>query len=198
MSAEHAPTVNIPPYDYQLLLPDGWFRIRLEPENRERSMKALVNRRFAGVDDAPNLRRRLQESLRRQAAKAYDEGGIELYISLQQAGALTIPASLLITLVPVPLPSPETLADELGRTASVVDLAAGTAVRVRVDPDGVDPVSQPETDEGVLPSVTLSYQVSVPGREAHLLLSFSTPLVHIADAMVGLFDAVAGSLVWRR
>jgi hypothetical protein len=29
-----------------------------------------------------------------------------------------------------------------------------------------------------------------------LLLTFSTPLVQIADAMVELFDAVAGSLTW--
>jgi hypothetical protein len=31
-----------------------------------------------------------------------------------------------------------------------------------------------------------------------LLLSFSTPIDAIADAMVGLFDAIAGSLRWRQ
>ena len=38
--------------------------------------------------------------------------------------------------------------------------------------------------------------VQVPRAEAILLLTFSTPLVQIADAMVDLFDAVAGSLSW--
>jgi hypothetical protein len=42
----------------------------------------------------------------------------------------------------------------------------------------------------------LDYQLPVPGTEAHLLLTFSTPLVEIADAMVELFDAVAASLTW--
>lgn len=36
----------------------------------------------------------------------------------------------------------------------------------------------------------------MPGSGAHLLLTFSTPLVQIADVMVDLFDAVAGSLTW--
>jgi hypothetical protein len=31
-----------------------------------------------------------------------------------------------------------------------------------------------------------------------LLLSFSTPMDPIADAMVALFDAIAGSLRWRQ
>ncbi|WP_437071070.1 hypothetical protein [Streptomyces sp. enrichment culture] len=196
---------DVPPRDYQLMLPDGWFRILLDPRHRERSVKALVNKRFSGADDAPNLRRQLQQELLHQATKAYEEGGIELYISLQRAGALTIPASLLITLVPArnaesALPSPQALADELqgtesdGRSVSVVELAAGTAVRVRVDP--VEGRTQ-ATIGDALPSVTVTYQLRVPGSEAHLLLSFSTPLVKIADAMVELFDAVAGSLVWK-
>ncbi|MGW7241670.1 hypothetical protein [Streptomyces sp. NPDC054804] len=42
----------------------------------------------------------------------------------------------------------------------------------------------------------MDYQLIVPGSDMHLLLTFSTPLVQIADPMVDLFDAVAGSLTW--
>ncbi|MEU9411899.1 hypothetical protein AB0E08_40260, partial [Streptomyces sp. NPDC048281] len=94
------------PADYRLLLPDGWFRVRIDPEGRERSVDALADRQFAGVDNAPHLKRQLRDELLNQASAAYRDGGIELYLSLQQAGPLTIPASLLITLLP---PAPGTV-----------------------------------------------------------------------------------------
>ncbi len=176
--------MTVAPVDYELLLPEGWFRIGIEPGSRERSVDALVDRRFDGVDNAPHLKRRLREELLAQAGAAYDQGGIELYLSMQRAGALTVPASLLVTLLP---PGRASEAAD----ATVVDLAAGTALRRRgragADGDGGE----------ALPSVTLDYQLPVPGTGTQMLLTFSTPLVQIADAMVELFDAVAGSLRWR-
>ncbi|WP_406443246.1 hypothetical protein OHB14_30185 [Streptomyces sp. NBC_01613] len=203
-SDQHQP----PPSDYQLMLPNGWFRIALEPEHREQSVDALVKRQFSGVDDAPQLRQTLRKELLKQATEAFDEGGIELYISLQQAGALTVPASLLITLLSpqnhgANLPSVSELAESLaaegrsGRTVSLVELAAGPAMKVRVAPDGTAPRAKTGEDDYALPSVTVDYQLRVPRSDMHLLLTFSTPLVQIADAMVELFDAVAGSLVWK-
>ncbi|MCX4989243.1 MULTISPECIES: hypothetical protein [unclassified Streptomyces] len=202
-----------PPSDYQLLLPDAWFRVALEPERRRQSVDALVNRQFDGVDNEPRLRRLLRQELLERATNAFDQGGIELYISLQRAGSLTIPASLLITLIPprnpgAELPSLRELADELeaegrqGRTVSMSELAAGMAMRVRVDPDApavhpTDPTTSGEADIDALPSMTVDYQLGVPRSDMYLLLTFSTPLVQIADAMVDLFDAVAGSLSWK-
>ncbi|MEU9344410.1 hypothetical protein AB0D74_24760 [Streptomyces sp. NPDC048278] len=195
-------TTPTPPSDYQLMLPSGWFRVSLEPERRERSVDALVKRQFSGADDVPHLRQLLRKEMLERATDAYDAGGIELYLSLQRAATLTIPASLLITLLPPSsggAPSLSELATGLGgdgRTASLVELAAGTALRLRRDPQAA-PVAPPTTEEDyALPSVTLDYQLPVPGAAAHLLLTFSTPLLQIADAMVELFDAVAGSLTW--
>ncbi|GGR11618.1 hypothetical protein GCM10015536_16410 [Streptomyces griseomycini] len=100
-------------------------------------------------------------------------------------------------------PAPQGVSDRLAADtavdASVVELAAGTAVRTRRatgQPDVSAPSGVPGSPDDALPSVTLDYQVPVPGTEAHLLLTFSTPLVQIADAMVELFDAVAASLKW--
>ncbi len=202
-----SPRTTASPSDYRLLLPDGWFRVRIDPEGRERSVDALVDRKFAGVDNAPHLKRQLRDELLTQATEAYRDGGIELYLSLQQAGPLTIPASLLITLLrPAPgtaLPDTAELARRLsagmeGET-TVTELAAGTAVRVRRvtgQPNTPAPPGAAGSPDEVLPSVTVDYQLPVPGAEAHLLLTFSTPLLQIADAMVELFDAVAGSLTW--
>ncbi|WP_434594681.1 hypothetical protein [Streptomyces sp. A5-4] len=196
---------NMPsaPDDYQLLLPEGWFRLSLEPEKRERSVGALLDRQLKGIDNAAHFRRDLRQELMRRAADAYRGGGIELYLSMQQAGSLTIPASLLVTLLPSPpsggqLPQAAELAADLSAKAkgkrhiSVVDLAAGKAVRIREEIE-----SLPGEDDYALPSVTLEHRLCIPGTDAQLLLTFSTPLIQIADAMCELFDAIAGSLTWK-
>ncbi|MBV9025370.1 MAG: hypothetical protein JO362_16610 [Streptomycetaceae bacterium] len=191
------------PTDYRLLLPDGWFRIDLSPERRERSVDALVKRQFNGVDDAPHLKRQARDELLGRAIKAYDNGGLELYLSLQQAGPMTIPASLLITFVPPQHPEgvpPEALMKYLtgngpaGRHITVEELQSGHAVRVRARtvPAADDPTGN------TLPTTSVDYHLPIPHSSAYLLLSFSTPLDPIADAMAGLFDAIAASLTWKR
>ncbi|WP_037766672.1 hypothetical protein [Streptomyces sp. 142MFCol3.1] len=196
-----------PPTDYRLLLPQGWFRVRIDPEGRERSVDALLERQFAGIDNAPHIRQQVRENLLAQAVAAFQDGGIELYISLQDAGSLTIPASLLVTLLPPPpggtLPTVYELVGLLSADGdaevSAVELPTGAAARVRRmtgQSDRPAPADLPGGTDQVLPSVTLDYQIPVPGAGAHLLLTFSTPLVQIADAMVELFEAVAGSLRW--
>ncbi|QER84924.1 hypothetical protein [Streptomyces tendae] len=193
-----------PPSDYQLLLPDGWFRILLDPEQRDTSVDALVERRFRGIDNAPHLKEEMRADLRRRAAEAYEGGGIELYLSFQEAGPLTVPASLLVSLAPLrgpEPPAPQDLArafardsgpDDDGTQVSVEDLAAGTAVRVR---SATRPTER-ERQDGHRASVSVEYHVPVPGTAQYLLLTFSTPLEPVADAMAGLFDAIASSLTW--
>jgi hypothetical protein len=206
------------PADYRLLLPEGWFRILLDPDQRNRSVDALVERQFHGIDNAPHLKEELRADLRRRAAKAHRSGGIELYLSLQEVGPFTIPASLLVSLAPLrhaePLPA-EDLARAFAQDAeeenggetpeiTVEELAAGTAVRVRRrsrQPGENGPDRGPDRGpdggpDGEHASVSVEYHVPVPGTTAFLLLTFSTPLEPIADAMAGLFDAIAGSLTW--
>jgi hypothetical protein len=43
----------------------------------------------------------------------------------------------------------------------------------------------------------VQYFVPLPGSTDLVLLSFSTPNLGLADAMVELFDAMAESLQWR-
>ncbi|MEU5622949.1 hypothetical protein [Streptomyces tendae] len=212
MTRTESPT---PPADYRLLLPDGWFRIPLDPDQRDSSIDALVERQFRGIDNAPHLKEELRGDLRRRAVKAYRGGGIELYLSFQAVGPLTIPASLLVTLAPLlhaePLP-PEDLARVLAEDAeatedgngnagtpvpeiAVEELTAGTAVRVRrLTRQPGD--NGPDAPQAAHASVSVEYHLPVPGTTAYLLLTFSTPLEPIADAMAGLFDAIAGSLTW--
>ncbi|GGJ52294.1 hypothetical protein [Streptomyces brasiliensis] len=193
-----------PPGDYRLLLPEGWFRILLDPpDQRDKAVAALVERQFHGIDNAPHLKEDFRKDLRRRATKAARSGGIELYLSLQEVGPITIPASLLVTFAPLRHPNPqplplEALADALSTdaegeaTVSIEELPSGSAVRVRRltrQPDE-------EATGHAHNSVSVEYHLPVPGSAAFLLLTFSTPLEPIADAMAGLFDAIAGSLAW--
>jgi hypothetical protein len=189
------------PSDYTLLLPSGWFRIDLDPDRRDMAVAALVERQFKGLDDAPLLKAQVREELGRQAEEGYHNGGIELYLSLQSAGPLTVPGSLLITLATAPHPGlvpPDELAAHMSggladRAVSVAELPAGRAVRVRARN-----VPAPDDPSGnTLPVTSVDWHVPVPGSEAYLLLSFSTPLDPVADQMAELFDAVAHSLTWR-
>ncbi|MFF9125787.1 hypothetical protein ACF09J_21190 [Streptomyces sp. NPDC014889] len=189
-----------PPGDYRLLLPDGWFRILLEPDQRNKSIDALVERQFRGIDNAPHLKEDLRRDLRRRAAKAHRSGGIELYLSLQEVGPFTIPASLLVTLAPLRHPEPlplEALAQRFAAegegSVSIEELRTGPAVRIRrLMPQAGDE----EGTESTHNSLSVEYHLPVPRTTAFLLLTFSTPLEAIADAMAGLFDAIADSLTW--
>lgn len=177
------------PRDYRLIVPDGWFRVDLTPGAREQAVAALIRRQFRGVDNAPQVKAEARQNLLAVAEDAFRNGGIELYVSLQTAAGFPLSAALVITLTPPPADdratvSPARLADALagnGREVTVTELPAGPAVRVRRE----DP-----------PVTSVDLHIPVPASGAYLLLSFSTPLVPLASALVGMFDAIAGTLRW--
>jgi len=180
MTAEQVPA------DYRIAVPDSWFCVPLEPGERERAIKALADRQFAGPDHTPKLKRELREQLQRHAEAAYQAGGIELYMSMMRVGPVAVPASLLITLVPPPPSGPvstEALAATLPGQPEQATFPAGPAVRV---------ISQ-------APGTGLNVDVyhQVPGGGGWLRLAFATPLGDLADSMSELFDAIASTLRWR-
>jgi len=176
------------PSDYRLTVPEGWVRIDLQPGVREPALARLVDRQFRGVDNAPQLKRQARDQFLRVAQYAYGNGGLELYVSLQTAGGLPLPASLVVTLTPPPDKetlriTPDRLAQTLadgGGQVTLTRLPAGAAVRVRHRGE----------------ATTLDVHVVVPESGSYLLLSFSTPLDTLADAMVNLFDCIASTLRW--
>jgi len=120
---------------YRLVVPDGWFPIDLEPGRRERSVAALVQRQFAGTDNAPHLKAQARQQLLAQTQAAQAAGGLEMFLSLQQVAGVPLAASLVTFLVPASgtqMVTAQDLARSLTsdrRHATVVDLPAGQAVR---------------------------------------------------------------------
>ncbi|AKG43074.1 hypothetical protein SXIM_16900 [Streptomyces xiamenensis] len=203
--AEAPSTASAPaetPSDYSLILPDGWYRIPLDPEQCARSVDALLERQFKGTDNQPHAKRQARDALLDEADRAIGNGGIEMYLCLQEAGPITLPASLLVTLAPDAC-EPDTSLEEVSRDlahhgpvgteATVENLPSGPAVRTRSRTES----ARDETTGEVVYSTAVDYYLPVPGTTSFLVLSFSTPLDMIADALVGLFDAVAKAFTWR-
>jgi hypothetical protein len=193
------------PTDYNVVVPDGWFQLALDPEERDRGIIALAELTFRGQDNAPLLKKQFMQDLQRKAKDAYQVGGTELYLSTMAVGPVPLASSLLIS-VPGPDEWPETsdveaLAEHLADRSradngeiGVVELAvAGKAVRQRRR-ELADPARQLGN---TLPTTTLTYYVPIPTTTRWLLLNFSTPIDQLADQMVELFDTVAGTLHWK-
>jgi len=191
------------PVGWSLLLPPGWWHIPLD-ERRAQSVKALLDRQLASLprDRVATLRRELDGELTRQVERAVANDAVELYLNVDLMRGLPVAASCLVTVVRVEfgtaLPATELAAlmgDEPGDQVGVLEVAGAQAARVRrrepvTDADGLS--------TGELAVTRLQVYVPVPNTTEMLLLSFSTPMDPIADAMVTLFDAIAGSLRWKQ
>lgn len=181
---------------FGLITPEDWFRIPLQSlEQREASVVSLVRRQFAGVDDQPVLRRQAEEQLRGVAEAGADQGGVVLYLSFLQAGGIPLSASLLISRIHERFDSLDAVAAIAGRgEVSPIRLpAAGRAARRRRS----ERTRETRKLGSEFQDTIVEYFVAVPGRDESLMLTFSTPMEPIADAMVELFDAIAGTLRWR-
>lgn len=190
-----------PPKDYNVIVPDGWFQLPLDPDDRDRGIVLLAERTFRGVDNAPHLKQQFMRDLQRKAKHAYSVGGTELYLSTLTVGSVPLASSLLIS---VPAPDEWPLcsdADEMAEhlagqgigEVGVVELeAAGKAVRQRQRQS-----AEPKAQLGnTLPTTTLTYYVPIPATTRWLMLNFSTPVDPLADQMVELFDVIAATLHW--
>lgn len=191
-----------------MLLPPGWWHVPLD-ERWHRSITALLDRCLASLprDRVSTLRRELEGELTRRAERAAENGAIDMYLNVDLVHGLPIAASCLVTSVSVgsatTLPAAElaaALGNRPGDEVGVLDVAGVQAARVRRREE-VGDVTVGDTDvpwPEELPVTRLDVYVPMPGRPEMLLLSFSTPMDPIADAMVALFDAIAGSLRWKQ
>ncbi|MFF3379736.1 hypothetical protein ACFYXF_43140 [Streptomyces sp. NPDC002680] len=181
---------------FGLVTPEDWYRIPLQPRERlEASVNALIKRQFAGVDDQPILRRRTAEQLLDTAEAGVEQGGVVLYLSFLEVGGIPLSASLLVSHLHRRFDGLDAVAALAGSgEVELTRLLVGRAARlVRRERSKQTRKLGSEFEDTIV-----EYFVPVPDRDEVLMLTFSTPLEPVADAMVGLFDAVAGTLRWQR
>ncbi|MFE1285537.1 hypothetical protein [Streptomyces sp. NPDC058751] len=179
-----------------MITPEDWYRIPLRSrEQREASVGALIRRRFAGVDDQPVLRRQAEEQLKGAALAGFDQGGVVLYLSFLEAAGIPLSASLLVSRVHRRFDSLDAIAALAGQgeVAPVTLPAVGRAARRR----RTERTRESRKLGSEFDDTIVEYFVPAPRNDETLMLTFSTPMEPIADAMVELFDAIAGTLRWR-
>ncbi|MEU6120653.1 hypothetical protein [Streptomyces sp. NPDC047123] len=174
-----------PPEDYQLLVPRDWFRIDLTLDRWRPQLKKFVDQQTAARHMSAEARQGLWSTLRNTAESGASQGALELFLKSESAVAVSSPATLLVSLLPMPgdlYAGPEefarTLAERNGRAeVSTVDLPAGRCVRVAA-------------------ATSLDLFVHMPGRVGYLHLSFTVPLAGIDSPVGELCEAMAQSLRW--
>lgn len=192
------PATVAAPSDYRLMVPAGWTRIALDPEVWPRRIAALVEDRFRGVDNAPHLKAQMREEMAQRAKEAWAGGGVELYLASMVIAGVPVASSLLVTLLPYGPDANKQPLEEIalalaasGENVTMTQLPAGFALAHRYATD-------PAPGSGSTYSDThYDVTVDVPGTDSRLLLSFSTPVEPLADALVELFESIAYSLTWR-
>lgn len=154
-----------------------------------------MKRQFAGVDDQPVLRRKAEEQLLGTAEAAVEQGGVVLYLSFLEAGGIPLSASLLISRLYERFDGLDAVAALAGSGEVTLETlpAVGRAARVLRR----ERTKQSRKLGSEFKDTVVEYFVPVPDRDEVLMLTFSTPLEPIADAMVELFDAVAATLRWQ-
>lgn len=190
-----------PPRDYRIATPEGWERIVLDPKVWDPVIARIVDKEFRGVDNAPHLKTQMRDMLRQQAAAAVANGGLELYLSLMRLADMPLPASLLVSFIPPRgAADPPPLSDlamayaAKGEDVRMMDFPAGAAMR-RKWQEAPNPGAQAGNNR---PVAHLDIQFQVPESGAFLLLSFSTPMFELAEALDGLFESIASTLRWVR
>lgn len=194
--------------DFVLLLPPGWARIPLDDRAPLR-VKQLVDERTGGV--APEHRQTLRTAMSAELTSALrtaaDGGGLDMLISLDPVRGMPVPASGLITCIrgeqaggldALVSALRSTEADTEVLDMGVVQIAGADAARRRSVRTHHVPSAGPDLGGGDLRIHQLDVAVPVPGTPDVLLLSFSTPIEPLADALVQLFDVIAASLRWVR
>ncbi|GAB3271600.1 hypothetical protein GCM10027456_59530 [Kineosporia babensis] len=190
---------------WSLMVPTTWSRIRLA-RDRQEQVAALIGRAFATVsrDQGAGLRREMERELLTLADQAHDRGAVEFYLLSDVMRGLPLAASCVVTVLPESLPAnvdPEILARVLvqGPEAEprTVSIDGQDVPALKVSQVQYFPAEKPGEPQPRATVSGLDVYAPFPDRSQILLLSFRTPVDVVADPMLFLFEAIAGSLRWR-
>ncbi|QKW11056.1 hypothetical protein HUT18_20920 [Streptomyces sp. NA04227] len=167
------------------MVPRDWFRVDLTEERWRGGLKKFVNRQATRKRLSAEAQRSLWVSLRNTAEAGVSHGALEFFLKADGIGHSTTPATLLISLLPLPgdlWVGAEDWAEELRKTrrgeiGTTDELPAGKAVRITT-------------------KSSLDYYVEMPGRVGYLALGFNVPVSGVESPMGELCEAIAYSLRW--
>lgn len=171
-----------------LTLPDDWFVISLDPEQRDLSIRSFVSDLYGSENLDDPLVEHFSVVLREQATAAWDVGASSMYLfsdALEEA-PFVISASLVVSFLPSGAEAARGLSAVSGGSQRPIDVAGGTGTR---------DVSRsfhlvPRSDQP-LEALSVRYARVLEDSSELLLMSFSSPTLELEDDLVDLFDAIA-------
>lgn len=184
---------------WTLLLPPNWVTLPVEPAAGRAAVKRLLDRQLAALprDRVATVRRLLESELRNLLGQARDAGVSALHAHLALVRGLPVSASCTVRMLRGGVDDPRLvaeMADVLGADGTVVEidvrpLAGLPAIRRRRHR------AMPVEGTGRSTWTTgLDWVVPLPDGEGAVMLCFGTVTEPVADQLVELFDAMAGSL----
>lgn len=198
--ADAVTSVRRPSADgWSLVLPASWWTIDLRTEeSRRRGADGLVTEQVGRADDRAALRAELRRHLGRAAGDAARAGGRFMAVSLMRVGDRPVPATLTVY----------RLAGSDLETQGVVELEAvlrsttleGDRLELAAGPVGPilrrvrQRAGSAELGAEDVSLLVADYWVDPGDARGLLYLSFTSPLVQVAEAMLELFDTVVASV----
>ena len=190
---------------FSMVLPAQWQVLDFDPATRAWSVDRLVRRALGTAERLEPLRRDAARTYRRMLDDAADRGAFFGATVAMQLEKQPVAASVMAFLLAAPagadgapttdteallLPLTEPADGEELLEVGLVDLPVGASVRLRaLVASGV------QSQEGIEPSVDVVRYFTPRPASGHLVVSaFSTPTLHVADALGELFDVMARSI----
>jgi hypothetical protein len=186
---------------YSLVLPPGWVRVPVHGDV-DKTLDAAIDRALPADlprDEATPLKVKIKGRLLKAAAESRDIGALDLYLPLEGMHGLAIPASFIVSDIPVPPGQDE--------AAAVRDLVRTGAEPVTVEGDDalrLDETVQPDSlmsEDVRTPSRRITYLIPAPGVPHWVSVTFSTvgdgdPASEFTEVLIGLFDAIMTTFRW--
>lgn len=186
---------------YTVVLPPGWVRIPANSGDTDKRLDDAIDSALPPDlprDEAVRLKVKIKGRLLAAVAESTEIGALDLYLPIQGMHGHAIPASFLVSEIPI---GAGREADEAARElqakgAEPMPVDGVTALRL----DDLVPPDSLMTDVEV-PARRITYLVPVPGAPRWLAVSFSTigdgdPSGEFAELLVGLFDAIMTTFRW--
>lgn len=196
-------------------LPGEWWEIPLgSTEAVTASVRALVRTRLGRRDDLAAVRAEQRRRLVGAATRAMAAGATQLHVSQRDDDGVAF-ASMLTEYRPrLPLgerAEPALVADALARAlaaSEAPDVPPGAHWETFVEQGGamfgkadgfvlrLSRTQDAPSSDGSIPALTVDYWLTVPGRAASVLVTFTTALTELAPLMTELFDGVIAAAEW--
>jgi hypothetical protein len=190
---------------FSMVLPAQWQVLDFDPATRAWSVDRLVRRALGTAERLEPLRRDAARTYRRMLDDAAERGAFFAATVAMDLEAQPVAASVMAFLLPAPagpdgspttdpdallLPLTEPAEGETLLEVGLMDLPVGRSVRLRARvAAGV------QSQDGTEPSVDVVRYFTPRPVSGHLVVSaFSTPTLHVADALGELFDVMARSM----